>query len=244
MNRFYVLTMLIGLAFWFWTPSPVLANGGDCRGCHQKHNVDYDLPKVSPILIKADGQTVSIDLPTAFAYHGHECPGVTTAYLAMQYAIQLLYGNEIPERNDLMIASRMPRGGPMDMFDLMMKGDNPALSTWPLDVKPSPDLFSFTVYRKSTAEAVDIQVKPGVFPAEFFVLKQKQKNKTITMAEWDRLHQYLIELITVNPTNHKAALFGEPKPYKTLWWGTLATGEMDRHIRQIRQQAKKRKAPR
>jgi hypothetical protein len=234
MNRQFLLCMVIGLALWLGVPSAVFANGEGCRGCHDKYNVTYALPRVDPILVKVDGKTVAIDLLTAFSHHGHECPGMTTAYLAMQYAFQLLYGDEIPERSDLMIASRMPRGGPMDLIDLIMKGDNPALATWPLEAKPSPNLFVFTVFRKSTAEAVDIRIKPGVIPDDFFVLNQKQKNKTITMEEWNRLHQYLIQIINVNPTKSKAELFGKPKPYKVLWWGTLTAGEMDRHIRQIR----------
>jgi hypothetical protein len=237
MYRQHVLPMIIGLALLLCFPWPTFANG--CLKCHQEENVTVSLPEVDPILYWADGRKISLNLPGAFAFHSHECPGMTITYLAIQYGFELLYGDEIPERSDLLISARTPSRGPMDMIDLIMKGDDPAFRTWPpVGMKGSPEGFFFTIFRKSTCEAVDVRLMPGLFPNDFMKLKQKEKNKTITPDEWDLLHGYMKKIITTYPVMTKIDLFGEPKPYKSLWWGHLEAGEMDRHIRRLRQRQK------
>jgi hypothetical protein len=46
------------------------------------------------------------------------CLGVTTGYLALEYAIQELYGDEVPLTNDFTISTKTKMGGVWDTWDL------------------------------------------------------------------------------------------------------------------------------
>lgn len=218
-------------------PTLIFAAGRDCAQCHQKYGVTVTVPQIPPIRVMVNEKEEIITLERAFKFHGHECPGMTIAYLAIQYGVNLLFNDEIPERSDLLIASRMPSAGAKDLIDLLMKGENPSKRTWPpVGMKNSRSGFVFTITRKSKCEAVEVRLNEAFFPADFFLLKQKEKEGSITGEEWKRLHTYMKDIILKYPVKPIEELFGRPKPYKVIVWGTLGPGESDRHIRKMRQE--------
>lgn len=219
---------------------PALA-AGDCNTCHQQHGVTPRIPLAAPIVIAVDGARQEIALEDAFRFHGHECPGATTAFLAVRYGIGILFSGETPARDDLMIVSRTSAQGPKDLIDLVMKGNSHARRTWPpVGMEKTQGNFTFTVIRKSTCEAVDLRLREGVWPADYFLLKKKEKAGVISHDEWNRLHGHTKEIITGFPARPPEELFGKPEPYKLILWGTLQPGELDRNIKRMRQEQKKK----
>jgi hypothetical protein len=217
--------------------STVFAHG--CMECHQKHGVKEKVPPILPINLIVEGQKHSITLTDAFKFHGHPCPGVTIAFLAVQHGINILYDSETPNQDDLIISSKIPARGSMDLIDLLMKGDKLSKRTWPPEgMKKSRDNFSFTIMRKSTCQAVDVKLKPERFPKDFFQLKKKEKGKTLTPKEWDTLHSYMKNIIMTFPTMPAKELFDNTLPCKVVMWGNLLPGEMDKHIRQLRKKCR------
>ncbi len=219
--------------------STVFAHG--CVECHTKHGVKEKVPSIPSINLIVGGQRQTITLTDAFKFHGHPCPGVTIAFRAVQQGINILYDSEIPKQDDLLVFSRIAKRGPLDLIDLLMKGSKLSKRTWPpVGIKPSRDNFFFTIMRKSTCQAVDVKLKPERFPKDFFKLKKKEKDKTLTSKEWDILHTYMKNIILNFPTMPAEELFGNPRPYKVIAWGKLLPGEMDRHIKQLRKKHRKR----
>jgi hypothetical protein len=210
------LTALLLLA----PASMVFADG--CSECHAEKGVEESIPSTAPIKINENGVTRSITLSEAFRFHGHSCPGVTTAFRALQYGIFLLFGEEIPKKKDLVVFSKTPTLGSLDLLDLVMIGEKRAKrTTAPEGMKASRENFSYTLYRKSTGTAVDIQLIPAQFPKDFFELKKKQSTQKLTSEEWDTLHDYMKTIILTFPQQSFENLFGNPKPYKTITWGSL-----------------------
>ncbi len=220
---------------------PGLAMADGCLQCHAKNGVSVRVPQTDPIRIMADGKEQQITLAQGFKFHGHECPGMTTAFVAIRHGIKLLFHDTVPDRNDLLITSITPAGGVKDMIDLVMKGDSPSDRTWAVPgMKPDINGFVFTLIRKSTSEVVEIKLKPSLFPDDFYLLKQKQKDKKATPEEIHRIHSTMKNIILGFPVRPEEELFGSPKPRKILLWGTVQDGEMDRHIRKMRQVEKKK----
>lgn len=194
----------------------------DCNSCHTSKGIKEREPVVAPITIKADGKIRKISLAEAFRFHGHSCPGMTTTYRALQYGLQLLFGKEIPVQSDMAIISRTPVAGGLDMIDLVMLGENRSEKTYaPEGMKAGNDAFWYTLYRKSTSMAVDIHLKPELYPKDFFQYKKKQADKKLTPDEWQIFHGYMRDMILKFPTMPLEELFGRPQPYKTIMWGTM-----------------------
>lgn len=215
-------------------PAVVLA--GNCLECHQKHGVTIRIPSVPPIKIMADGKEENITLDRVFRFHGDECPGAAIAYRAVQYGINLLYRNEIPERDDLLVVSRTPAGGVKDCIDFILKGDKPSeKALFPMGMEKSRDGFSFTVVRKSTCETVEVKLNKELFPVDFFPLKKKEQAKTITEDEWKRFHAHMKGMILGFSAKPAEEMFGRPEPYKTIIWGTIKPGELDKNMRKMKQ---------
>lgn len=220
---------------------PVFGFAGSCLECHQKYGVTVKVPTPPPIKIMVDGKEDLIGLDRAFQFHGHECAGIAIAYRAVQYGIKLLFPHEIPKRDDLMVTTRIPASGVRDFLDLFMKGDRGAeKAVPPAGMEKSRDGFVFTMLRKSTCDAVEIRLNPERFPTDFFVLNEKKMGDKITLKEWDKLHGYLKTLILEVPVQSDEELFGTPRPYKVIVWGTLKPGELDKNIRKARQEEKKK----
>lgn len=203
--------------------------GSDCAACHAAKGVRESTPAVEPIAIKVDGKIRKISLSEAFRYHGHSCPGITTTFRALQYGLHLLFDKEIPDQQDLAIVVRNPISGGMDLLDLVMSEEGRAAKTSPpKGMKSSRDSFIYTLYRKSNSTAVDIQLKPSHYPEDFFDYKKKQSEKKLSSEEWQVLHDYMKEIILKFPKMSFEDLFGKPKPYKTILWGSLAPAHKSR----------------
>jgi formylmethanofuran dehydrogenase subunit E len=195
-------------------------NGSECNTCHEAKGVRENVPDISPIRMRVDGKENILTLAEAFRFHGHSCPGLTTTFRALQYGIQLLYGDEIPDRNDLLIFSKTPTPGNLDLLDLIMLGEQGKGKTVAPDVmKSSRENFHYILYRKSNCTAVDIRLKPELYPADFFDYKKKQSAGSLTPEEWETLHGYMKHIILTFPTESFETLFGAPKPYPMILWG-------------------------
>ncbi len=194
----------------------------DCKQCHTAKGVKERAPAVEPIVLKHEGRSRIIELSDAFKVHGHSCPGMTTTFLAFQYAMDKLYGKEIPEQEDLVIVSRTPTPGCLDFLDLVMMGNKGKGKTVaPEGMRASRENYCYTFYRKSTGTAVDIRLKPESYPKDFFKLKKKHTAGKMTPEEWDRLHGYMKDIILNFPKKSAAELFGNPQPYRVIFWGRL-----------------------
>ncbi len=219
--------------------SPVVTLADNCMECHHKQGVKARELSARPIRTIVDGKERIITLDRVFKYHGDRCPGAIIAYRAAQYGIDLLFPNEVPERNDLLIVSRTPAGGVRDFLDFLMKGDNPPQKTpVPVGMEKARDGFAFTITRKSTCETVDLQLDQTLFPADFFSLKKQVQEKTITRDQWKRFHGHIKNMVLGFSARPAEEMFGRPRPYKTMTWGTINPGEQDRNVQKMRQREK------
>jgi hypothetical protein len=223
LNRFWIsLIITISLV----QTEPLI--GSECNECHAAKDVRESIPDIGSIKIRAEGISRSISLSDAFGFHGHSCPGVTTTFRALQYGIFLLFGDETPDLEDLVIVSRTPTSGSLDLLDLIMIGEERTKKTAaPVAMPSSRENFAYTLYRKSNSTAVDIRMKPEHYPEDFFDLKKKQSARRLSSEEWDTLHNYMKNIILTFPNKPFEELFGKPKPYKTIVWGNLLPAHED-----------------
>ncbi|NLT21549.1 MAG: hypothetical protein GXX82_00720 [Syntrophorhabdus sp.] len=229
---------------------PVVALADNCMECHHKQGVKAKELSAGPIRTIVDGKERTITLDRVFKYHGDRCPGAIIAYRATQYGIEILFPGEIPERDDLLIVSRTPAGGVRDFIDFFMKGDNPLQKTpVPVGMEKAREGFAFTITRKSTCETVEVQLNQALFPEDFFSLKKKVQEKTITPDQWKRFHGHMKNMVLGFSGKPATEMFGKPRPYKIMTWGTIGPGEQDRNVQKMRQkekmlQSSQKKAPR
>jgi formylmethanofuran dehydrogenase subunit E len=214
---------------------------GDCARCHAEQKVKVTVPDSAPVELATDDGIRRISLEDAFNFHGHECPGITTAFIGFRYGLKLLFPDELPRPDDILIVSRTSAGGIKDMIDLIMKGANPATRSWPpVGLGNGKDRFDFIMIRKSTSELLALNLRREVIPADFFTLKQKQKQDALQPDEEQRLHDIIKQMILEFPLMAEEKLFGTPQAQKIMLWGTVAPREQDRHIWKQRQEEKKR----
>ncbi|MFW6334099.1 MAG: hypothetical protein ACOC0W_02420, partial [Desulfosalsimonas sp.] len=139
---------------------------------------------------------------------------------------------------DTVILSRSP-GGPMDFFDVVMKGGGPANRTWPpAGIEMGAENFNFQFLRKSTLQAVNIRLQEGLWPQDWFELKKKHKAGTITRAEAEKRKADRQYILSEFPKKSFQELFGTPEIYTFIAWGHMEQTEMDRLIREQRSRAK------
>ena len=188
-----------------------------------------------PIVVKQGGETRSIHLCQAFDYHGNACPGATMTYMAVRYGFELLHEEgEIPDLDDLVIVGRAP-GGPMDMLDLVMKGEDRAERTWPPEgIERGAGNFSFQFFRKSTMRTVTVRLRDGLWPADWFELRDKKRDGSITEVESEKRRRDRQYVIREYPKKSYSELFDEPEVHAFVAWGAVVPGEIDRHIRDLR----------
>ncbi len=198
-----------------------------------------DLPdsvkNLDPIEVIRDGEERIITIQDVYDFHGGTCPGATMAYRAAQYGFDLLYPDgDTPAADDLIILVRAP-GGPLDLMDFMMKGGSDLDRTWPpAGITRSADNFVFEFYRKSTLQGVKLKLQDGLWPDDWFVLRDRHRDGSITDAEQEKRQQDRNYVIREFPKKSYAELFGEPEPFFFIAWGHIEEGEMDRHIREQR----------
>ncbi|MDY0094024.1 MAG: hypothetical protein RBT80_15120 [Candidatus Vecturithrix sp.] len=118
------------------------------------------------------------------------CFGVTTGYLALEYAVRELYGDEIPTVNDFTITTKTKMGGVWDTWDMCF---GKRLSRQGAEFGIAPKAYVFTAerlssghklvfaYSKTLSEEIkhlgEAQQKPENFPDQEF---QKVKQSLIT----------------------------------------------------------------
>jgi len=185
-----------------------------------------ETPDVGTIRVVDGEETVSITLGDAFAYHGHPCPGSTVAFRGVQLATRLLWSETVPRRRDIVVLSRGSMYGVLDVFALVTRGPiepkADAISQPSRVLKAMPvsrESFAFTIIRRSTGQAVHLRVNPGLYPDDFFVLRERAANGSATSAERHRLKGYREELIRTIPRLTEAELFESPVQYRLLMFG-------------------------
>ena len=155
----------------------------------------YDL---APISIYDGDTLVEISVEDVREYHGDICVCGACAFRATQLGISEIWGDERPARDDIRIISRLPTPGSRDCFryitgtgpgiETKTKGEYKIILPDGTEVtdmsKPnlkkiskgnSRDNFRFDICRKSTGDCYEVAVKEGVFPDDFFVLREKVK---------------------------------------------------------------------
>ncbi len=162
-------------------------------------------------------------------------------FMAMKYGLELLYGNEVPDLDDLIVVNRAP-GGPMDLFDLIMKGNDTSQRTWPpAGMASGAESFVFQFFRKSNMQTVTFGLKDGLWPGDWFELRAKHKDGTITDEEEEKRQQDRQKVVREFPGKSFAELFGKPPVHTFVAWGHMEPGELDRLMREQRRQAREQK---
>lgn len=129
----------------------------------------------SPLMLRlADGELRTLDIMQGYQYHNQSgmqgildrlgekraagkkvemainpvglCFGVTTGYLALEYALQKLYGDEVPLTDDFTISTKTQMGGVWDMWDLYF---GKRLSREEAEFGITPKAYMFTAERRS-----------------------------------------------------------------------------------------------
>lgn len=159
---------------------------------------------ILPISVYDKDKLVEITLDDVTDYHGKrtgkessKCPCTVWAFRASQIAIEKLWGDTIPQREDIKIISSVPSGGSMHCFELItanvpkssdgtLKGEfsivlpdgskvedlsNKNINN--LSVNNSEENYTITVIKNSTNESIVLPVKEGVFPEKYFELRKK-----------------------------------------------------------------------
>ncbi len=191
-----------------------------------------------PVTIIKEGRELTIRLTDVYDFHGNACPGATMAFQALRYGLELLYGQETPDLADLVIISRSA-GGPMDLFDLLMKGKDKSRRTWPpAGMVMDADNFTFQFLRKSTMQTVTVRLQDGLWPEDWFELRAEHKAGTITDEQKKKRTKDRQRVIRTFPGKPLTELFGTPQVDTVVVWGQILPGEIDRHIRDQRKRIK------
>lgn len=185
--------------------------------------------ELGPIKVLRDGEVRTLHLKDA-----GRCAGVHISFLAVRYGLDLLYGDEVPEVTDLLVFTTTP-GGPIDLLDKVLRGGGANDRTWPApDMAADPDNFALMFVRKSTLQMVEVRLQPGLWPADWFALREKNKAGTLTDGERQRFAAHRKLLTEDYPQRSFEELFGRPEVLTFAAWGQLERGEMDRHSRTMR----------
>ena len=108
--------------------------------------------------------------------HGHLCVCGATAFRVTQTAISGLWGEEIPAKGELEITYHHPGKGHKEVFEYLL---GPDCVTYVKAGDPKhltlDEHFVYTFVRKDTGATWETQMKEGVIPADFFVLRYEVK---------------------------------------------------------------------
>jgi len=135
-----------------------------------------------------------------FAGADGKCPCTSCAFRAVLLGISMIWGDEIPKRDDIKIISYLPTPGSCHCFQYIT-GTGPKIDPVPktkgefhiilpngteitnknmenlrkYGVNINIDNWKFIIYRKSTGEYFIVDVKDDLFPDDFFELRRKVK---------------------------------------------------------------------
>lgn len=198
---------------------------------------DVNVDHVRPIMIIRDGEVRAVKLSDVYKYYDTTCLSATTAFLATSYGIELLFGADPADPNDLMIFTPSA-GGTLDFLDLLMRDDFRQRTWPPAGISSNEDAFVYHLYRKSTMQGVVVRLQDGLWPAGWFEMREKQKAGTITEEERRQRRQDRLSVLKGFPAMDFKELFGEPTVFTYVTWGHLEKGEMDRLLREQRRAAR------
>lgn len=226
------LKALAGIMIFIIVSASVIPAAADCgAGDGGYTQAARDL---APIAVIRGGETHNLSLVDTYEFLEHPCLTGTIGFLAAKYGFELLYGEETPVIDDMVALGRAP-GGSMSALDFIFKGDNPRNKTWPPHgIENSADNFVYQFLRKSTMQAVTVRLKDGMWPDDWFELREKQHAGTITEAQRKKRGQDRRLILENYPAKDFEELFEEPDLYTFMAWGHIEKGEIDKRIREQR----------
>lgn len=131
---------------------------------HKQHNKSHS--KTFPEL----SDTTAKEEPHGSDSRHPLCLGVLTGYQAIRYAVDGLFGREIPDVNDFDIRVNGPMEGVWDVINLYTgRKLNFDGKLQKMDLQS----FTFTAKRESTDQLITFRIRPGLIPKEFFELKNQ-----------------------------------------------------------------------
>ncbi|MCW7754050.1 hypothetical protein OOT00_08630 [Desulfobotulus sp. H1] len=200
----------------------------------QKH--PENIRKLPPITAMQNGEIRSIHLTDIYDHYHTSCAGTLMSFIGIRYGLETLFGDETPDLDDLLVMT-LAGGGPLDTLDYILKGGNPADRTWPPPgIASEFDHFIFQFFRKSTLEGTTVSMKPDAWPSDWFELREKFKNKTITEAEEKKRRENRRSVVQAFSTKNPDELYDSTGVYTFIPWGDMTEGEMTRNIRNQRRQ--------
>lgn len=198
---------------------------------------DVNVDHVRPIMIIRDGEVREVKLSDVYEYYDSTCLSATTAFLAAGYGIELLFGDDPADPNDLIVFTPSS-GGTLDFLDLLLRDDFRQRTWPPAGISGNENAFVFHFYRKSTMQGVVVRLRDGLWPANWYEMREKQKAGTITEEERRQRRQDRLSVLKGFPAMEFRDLFGEPAVFTYVTWGHLEQGEMDRLLREQRRAAR------
>ncbi|MEA2045092.1 MAG: FmdE family protein [Euryarchaeota archaeon] len=112
----------------------------------------------------------------AIEAHGHLCVCGATAFRVAQVAISQLWGEEIPTKGALEVTYQHPGKGHKEVFEYLLGPENVTyVKTGDPKHLTLGDNFVYTFVRKDTGATVEMQMKEGVIPEDFFDLRYEVK---------------------------------------------------------------------
>ncbi|SEL46578.1 hypothetical protein [Ectothiorhodospira marina] len=201
-------------------------------GLPLKQAVSDDLPQVvkdhPPIhVIHPDGVARSISLAQVLDHHGYPCGPATVGFLALQYGLDLLFGeDEIARANDLLVLSHAPMGGVTDALDLVLVSEKPESRTpRPAGMEHAVESFRIQLLRKSTMQTVTVALDPQLWPEDWFELRTLRRAGEMTPELEARRQSLQDEMVETLPTKSFETLFGTPDINMVMTWGGITSEE-------------------
>jgi formylmethanofuran dehydrogenase subunit E len=129
-------------------------------------------------------QTKTITLQDLVKMHGHPCDGLVTAACALSLGLRELYPEGMIDRTDTGgICNNSPCYGDVVEY---LTGGRIRFGTQKIDPRLGNE---FILYRFSTRQAVQVALKPGVFPIEVSRLETKIRGGDFSVADMRRCQQ-------------------------------------------------------
>lgn len=149
--------------------------------------------------------------------HGHACDGLVVAAAALSVGLAELYPDGVIDRTDTgCISNNSPCFGDVAAY---LTGGRIRFGTQKIEPKRG---VSFVVYRFTTGEAVEVELRAGVFPQDLSTLEAKLRSGEFTESEmrtcqqrqWDFARGLLRRPLTDSFRTARLAQFSwVPDPY-------------------------------
>ena len=161
--------------------------------------------------------TKTITLGDLVRMHGHACDGLVVAAAALSVGLAELYPDGVIDRTDTgCISNNSPCFGDVAAY---LTGGRIRFGTQKIEPKRG---MSFVVYRFTTGEAVEVELRDGVFPQDLRTLETKLRSgefsesemRTCQQRQWDFARSLLRRPLTDSFHTARLAQFSwVPDPY-------------------------------